>query len=378
MPVGFIKQILLLVEMEIINEQAIINTYNKWQQEQCRLYYKYKRIKQENPSFGYKKISRLLGQPSAKTRWWNCGKYTPVPIQTVNWLKEKGLVPLTDDNLRLFLITKLIGTMFGDGGIFGNLNGIFLSSSELEAVKEFGTDLKRLFGSIIEENFRIIEGGVYGHSWCYQNTNRNVIRFFVALGAPVGDKSQTKLVTPGWINKCEERVADEFFGSLFGNEINIPKVHKNKNNLDTFSIGLTGKEGLCLNRIEFLNSIGSYLNNKSIITGKISINDHHKCNRKGEPTKIYRLLISTKFENVVNFMTLTKINYCRYKQEKLANTMNEFSEIKRCKLHNLISKGYKESTALNLLNLTSASLEIISNFEDFNKIYDKENETIPA
>ncbi len=114
------------------------------------------------------------------------------------------------------------------------------------------------------------------------------------------------------------------------------------------------------------------------MTGKISINDHRKYNRKGEPTKIYKLLISTKFENVINFMTLTKINYCRYKQEKLVNTMNEFSEIKRQKLYHLINRGYKESTALNLLNLTYSSLYIISNFEDFNKIYEDQNEAIKA
>jgi|SRR3989344_4195350 len=35
--------------MEIINEQNIINTYDERQQGQCKLYYKYKRIKKENP-----------------------------------------------------------------------------------------------------------------------------------------------------------------------------------------------------------------------------------------------------------------------------------------------------------------------------------------
>ena len=353
----------------IISEQDITNTYDKRQQEQCRLYLEYKKIKKENQDFGYKRISKLLNQKSSKTRWWNCGKHTPFPIQTINWLKEKGLIPLTKENQKLNLISKVLGATFGDGGIFGNLNGIFLSNSELEAVKEFGEDLKIIFGNEIEENHRTIEGGEWGHSWCYQNTNRNIIRFFKALGAPIGDKSFIELLIPEWINNQDNKIKDEYFGSLFGNELGVPKVHIDKRNLDTLSFGITSTEKFAKNRIIFLSSIASYLNHNSIKTGKISINDHKKKNRKGESTKIYRLLISTKFENVVNFMTLTKINYCKYKKEKLINTMNEFSEIKRQRLRDLSLMNYSESDAINLLNLTPAALYIIENQEDFNDVY---------
>ncbi|MEK6904761.1 MAG: hypothetical protein AABW87_04170 [Nanoarchaeota archaeon] len=351
----------------ILSEQDIINTYVARQQEQCRLYSEYLRIKKYNPSFGYKRISKLLGQPSAKTRWWNCGKHVPVPVQTVNWLKDRSLLPLSIDNPKINLIAKAFGVPFGDGGIFGNLNGIFLSSSELEAVKEFGGDLKQLFGEEIENNSRIIEGGVYGHSWCYQNTNRNIIRFFMALGAPIGNKSLIDLKVPDWINFSEE-IRDEFFGSLFGAELGVPKVHISKNHLDTLSFGITGKDELAKNRVYFLNCIKEYLNAKQIETGSISITDHKKQNRKGEPTKIYRLLVSVKFENVTNFITLTKMNYCKYKKEKLANTMNEFSEIKRNKFQNLLDQGYNEERIMGLLQLTPASLEIIENFEDFREV----------
>lgn len=350
----------------ILTEQEVINTYDERQREQCRLYYEYKKIKNENPDFGYKRIAKILGHKYGKTRWWHCGKHIPTPIQTAEWLKEKGLLYLDYEHPKILLITKVLGATIGDGGIFGNLNGIFLSSSELEAVKEFGEDLKRLFGEEIESNSRIIEGGIYGHSWCYQNTNRNVIRFFVALGAPVGDKAQIKLEVPAWINT--EEIKDEFFGSIFGAEMGIPKVHISRNNLDTLSLGITAKEELAENRIDFLSKIANYLNDKGIITGKISINDHKKNNRKGEPTKIYRLLISLKFENVTNFMTLTKMNYCNYKRYKLAETMNQFSDIKRKKYLELWGRGYSKAKILELLNLTEAALYIIENKEDYREI----------
>jgi len=110
--------------MEIINEQKIINTYDEKQQEQCRLYYEYKRIKKENPEFGYKRVSKLLGQQYAKTRWWHCGKHIPYPIQTIEYLKERGLFSLNSNHQKLKLITRVFGATYGDGGIFGNLNAI--------------------------------------------------------------------------------------------------------------------------------------------------------------------------------------------------------------------------------------------------------------
>jgi len=354
---------------KIISEQEVINTYNKRQQEQCRLYYEYKKIKQENPFFGYKRIAKLLNQPYGKTRWWHCNKHTPTPIQTVEWLKEKGLIPLNIESPNLSLISKILGATFADGGIFENLNGIFLSSSELDAVKEFGEDLKKVFGKDIEQNSRIIEAGEYGHSWCYQNTNRGIIRFFQACGAPIGDKSQIKLEVPNWMNNMPKNIKDEFFGSLFGGELNVPKIHPENNRLETLSLGITGKDELAENRMNFLRKVANYLNNLTIKTGKISINDHKKFNRKGELTKIYRLLISTEFENVTNFMTLVKINYCKYKKVKLAETMNKFSEIKRQRFNDLLQIGYSEFSALKLLKISPVVLEIINNNEDYHEVY---------
>ncbi len=347
----------------IITDQDIINTYDKRQQEQCRLHYKYKEIKQQNPSFGYKRIAKILGQQYGKTRWWHAGKHIPTPIQTADWLKEKDLLPLKVDHPKLTLIAKIIGSSFGDGGIFSNLNGIFLSSSELEAVKEFGDDLKKLFGIEIEKNSRIIEAGVYGHSWCYQNTNRNLIRFFIALGAPVGDKSLVALNIPYWIY-LNEATQNEFFGYLFGNELSTPKIHPNNNSVTDLSFGITSTKIFENNKIAFLTEIKLYLNKKGIKTGKIYINDHKKKNRIGEPTKIYKLLISKTLENVTNFMTLTKLNYCKYKKDKLANTVSKFIEIKSQRFKNLLSMGYKEEVVLNLLKLTPKSLELLSNLKN--------------
>ena len=366
-----LKNFLRVTMKTILTTQQIINTYDARQQDLCRVYFDYKKVKLENPTFGYKRIARLLGYKYGKTRLWHEGK-NPVPIDTVTFLEERGLLPLNEDHPKLPLIAKVLGATLGDGGVYATLNAIFLSSAQLDMVKEFGEDLREIFGEVVMENKRIAEGGEYGHSWRFECTNRNVIRFFVALGAPVGDKSFLELIVPAWIKESKERIKDEFFGSFFGNELGVPKVHIEKNRLDLFSLGITGSEELGQNRDDFLKEIAVYLAEKGIVTGTISINDHKKENRKGEPTKVYRLLMSTKFENMLNFMSLTKINYCKYKKEKLGKTMNEFAEIKRGRLENFYLMGYSEERSRGLLKLTPADLEVIENYEDFSKIYEEE------
>ena len=341
----------------IIDEQDIINTYDERQQEQCKLYYQYLNIKTQNPIWGYKRTAKAMNQPIGKTRWWHSNKHIPVPIQTANWLRKRGLLPLKIDNPKLPLIAKVLGATFGDGGIFENLNGIFLSSSEKSAVEGFGRDIENIFELELDENSRIIEGGVYGHSWCYQNTNRDIIRFFLALGAPKGNKTKLALEIPNWVYLLDI-YADEFFGAFFGGELGAPKVHKQKNRLQTLDIAITGAKELEDNRINFLNKIKRYLEDKGVYSTALI-----KRTTKNEKLLLYRLLISVKFDNVVNFIKNVKVNYCKYKKEKLINAINEFRALKKNKYDELISRGYGAESVMKLLQLTPKSLYMVLNEE---------------
>jgi len=353
----------------ILIEQDIINTYNKRQQEQCKLYYKYKEIKKQNPHLGYKKISKLLNEPIHRTRYWHHNNSIPQPILTVNWLKERGLIPLKRKNPKISLISKILGTTFGDGGIFQNLNGIFLSSSELESVSEFGEDLKIIFSDKIELNSRIIEGGEYGHSWCYQNTNRNIIRFFQALGAAIGRKSGIELIIPSWI-LLKGELADSFFSSFFGNEIGIPKIHNDKKRTNSLDIGLVCKKELINNRKEFLNTIKDYLKTKEVKADKIYISQH-----KQEKDKLLlKLAINLNFDNLMNFHKNINIHYSKKKSDKLTKTLNQLKEIKLQRFNKLINttnkltqRNYSKEWTRKNLRLTEKSLNFILNQEHLEK-----------
>ncbi|MBI2140470.1 ATP-binding protein [Candidatus Woesearchaeota archaeon] len=346
-------EIITKSEEVILDEQDIINTYDARQQDQCRLYGRYLEIKAKNPMWGYKRIAKSMGQKIGKTRWWHANKHIPVPIQTAHWLKENGLLPLRENHPHLPLIAKILGATFGDGGIFENLNGIFLSSYEMESAVEFGHDLMEIFGKEANRNSRIIEGGEWGHSWCYQNTNRNIIRFFAALGAPLGNKTKIGLEIPNWIY-LQETFADHFFGALLGGELGAPKVHKRKNRLQTLDFGITGPESLEENRMAFLNRVKKYLECKEVLVTSIL-----KRKTRNETLALYRLMISIRFDNVVNFIKRVEMHYCRYKKEKMLNAINEFARIKRDKYQKLVSGGYGAEHAMKTLNLTPKSLYAI-------------------
>jgi Lon-like ATP-dependent protease len=346
----------------IIDEQDIINTYDNRQQEQCRLYYTYLDIKSKNPKWGYKRIAKSMNQKIGKTRWWHAKRHIPVPIQTVRWLSERELLPLKIDNPKLPLIAKVLGATFGDGGIFENLNGIFLSSSEKKAVEEFGADLEKTFYLCKNENSRIIEGGEYGHSWCCQNTNRNIIRFFLALGAPKGNKTNIELKIPSWI-KLDHKLEHEFYGSFMGGELGTPTLHKRGNYLTTLEVGITGLPHLKDNRLSFLKELSEYLRRNRVYTTSI-----YQGKSKTEGSLVFRLLIEKRFDNILYFMMNIKINYCKYKTERLYKALGQWAMLKKNKYHELIDRRYGAEHAMKILNLTPNSLYLLLNHFGKNEV----------
>jgi len=352
----------------IIDEQDIINTYDERQQEQCRLYYQYLDIKAQNPTWGYKRIAKAMNQDIGKTRWWHAKKHIPAPIQTSDWLRERGLLPLKIDNLQLPLIAKIIGATFGDGGIFQNLNAIFLSSSNVKDTEEFSKDLQKIFGNEIILNTELREGGEYGHSWCMWNTNRNVIRFFNALKAPIGNKSKIKLQVPNWI-KLKNIYENEFYGSLFGSELGVSK--KYKKDLPRIEFAITGNINLMENRINFLNEIIDYLNIRFINTTKNGIDiSKIKTLKSSKDNMKFRFILSQSPNNIQNFVEEIKINYCNLKKWKLRIMIDRNTKNKLIKYLDLRAQGLGAESIMKKLELDPKSLyKILNNAKiDFKEV----------
>lgn len=355
-------EIVSATENNIIDEQDIISTYDERQQEQCRLYYQYLEIKAQNSSWGYKRIAKAMGQNIGKTRWWHAKRHIPVPIQTANWLKERDLLPLKIDNPKLPLIVKVLGATFGDGGIFENLNGIFLSSSNVKDTEEFSKDLQKIFDTDIILNADLREGGEFGHSWCMSNTNRNIIRFFVALGAPVGNKSIKELKIPSWI-KINEKFEDEFYGSLFGSELGVSTHDR----LPRIEFTITGCKHLEKNRIQFLNEIIDYLKEKHIDVTRKRIDITKVTTKKGhEDNRRYRFILAQYQHNIEPFIEKIKINYSNLKKYKLLTALDRDMKDNLLKYLELRAKNLGAESIMKRLQIDAKYLYKILNSTNIN------------
>ncbi len=338
----------------VIDERDILTTYPEEEQKRAKDYLKFVKLKRRSPHYGYKRLAKILAIKPGQTRWWNNKMFKPKSIRTIEWLKKQGILPLSINNPKLWLMARVLGSTFGDGGIFANLNGIFLSSSEKKAVKDFGKDLVKIFGKDIAKNSLLREGGEYGHSWHLLNTNRKVIRFFKALGAPIGNKTKLNLTIPSWLalNKTAE---NEFFGAFFGSELGVPKVHKQGNRLQTLDLGLVSLKELRGNRLEFVRGIKAYLASKGIKTTPTIYEKEDK------DKVLIKLELSIKLDNVLKFIDNINMRYCYYKPKKLVCAVSEFKDIKRQKYNELVGCGYGAEHAMKLLQLTPPVLYNILN-----------------
>jgi len=315
----------------IIAKEEIICTFSKQDQKDAQNYYKFVEIKEKNPSFGYKRIAKMLGIKPGQTRWWNNKKQKPKAIRTVERLEGMGLLPFTFDNKSAPAAARILGTTFGDGGVFSTLNGIFLSSSEESSLQEYAQDMIAIFGEGIGKNFERRISGINNTGMVIWNTHRDVIRFFLALGSPLGRKNK-EIRIPAWIYLNEE-IQKEFFGAFLGNELCSPKFLEKNLQIDEFAIALAGRYELKENRLEILRAVSRYLNSYGVKTSKSIYENEFR-----EGSWVWKLSISKEIENVMRFSYFIPVRYSRNKETRIKEA------IARTLQHKVESSTKMEST----------------------------------
>jgi len=310
----------------LVSEQDIINTYSEKDKFSCQKYFEYKKLIQDNPALGYKKAAKLLGVKQGSTRWWHTKgekKAIPNPLKVVQKLKEAGFLPFTENHKDSKLIFNMLGVIFGDGCVDINLNTFSFISADKRDIDLWEKDFKQIF-SFAKDKLDIIEGGEYGHSYCIRCFDRAVIRFFVALGAPVGDKVTIKYSLPKWIfdSSKESRVA--FLDGYLASEVSTPVYVDGANStyFNNFSLGVSKIEFLEQEHRAFLKELERLLDSVGILTtGNINKNYSAGRHRKdGVFTANYRIFIRTSPKIVFLFNNYFQL---RYAQNKKANLCKE-------------------------------------------------------
>ena len=310
----------------LISEQDIINTYSKKDQFSCKKYFEYLKLVQENPKVGYKKAAKLLGVKQGSTRWWhNKGekKAIPNPLKVVQKLKESGLLPFAENHKDAKIIFNMLGVIYGDGCVDRNLNTFSFISADKRDIDLWEKDFAEVF-SFAKNKLNTIEGGEYGHSYCIRCFDRAVIRFFVALGAPVGDKITITYSLPKWLSCTSEDSRIAFLGGYLASEVAVPcwKERSNKNSFfANFSLGISKAVSLEKEHLVYLKSAENLLRSTGIeTTGNINKNlSAGRIRKDGAQTASYRFFMRTTKDNVLLF---NKKFFLRYAVDKKNRTQN--------------------------------------------------------
>ncbi|NYZ74240.1 ATP-dependent protease LonB [Candidatus Micrarchaeota archaeon] len=343
---------LIIRQESILTREGIIATFSENDQKAAHNYFRFIDIKRENPSFGYKRIAKMLGIKAGQTRWWNKAINKPNAVRTVERLEKLGLLPFFADSELAPIAARILGTTLGDGGVFSNMNAIFLSSSEEESLNQYARDLIAIFGDGIGRNFERHISGINSTGMCVWNTNRDVVRFFLALGAPLGRKNK-EVQIPSWIH-LSKKTEEEFFGALLGNELCSPRFSPEQNKIQAFGIGLAGDMSLKGNRIGLLNRVAHYLNSRGVRTSP-NINENEF--RKGR--FIWRLIIASDIENLSCFHSAIPIRYSDAKAERIVSAIANVLERKKQSHSSMVVAGRSSRYIHSTLRVSETVLQKI-------------------
>ncbi len=325
--------------------KAVLKTFSVEEQESAQQYFAYQKLKNENPERGYKRLAKALGVNKTKTRAWKQWNSKPIGVKTVEELQKAGVLPFCFEDEKAPIIARIFGTLYGDGGVDANLNNVFFGSGDLEDIELWKRDLLTVF-PFAERNLSLVKSGEYGDGNCLRCTNRMVIRFFVALKAPLGSKIIREYQLPEWVKQAPNDLTAFFLDGFLACEVGTPQFyHDRRNNseyLYNFSFNLSKWEALEESHLLFLYDLKRLCSKIGVKTHAKPRKDVHlKTERKdGRTSYSYRVHFCTSLDNVLLFDSLFPLTYAKKKKQNLAREI-----IKSVRHHELLQRPVNALTA---------------------------------
>jgi len=298
-------------EFEIITEMAIVNTYGKENQRIAKAFNSWRASK--------KKLSAKELSVDNKTVYlWKKGTI-PHALKSVNQLVQKKLLPLDFGDLRLPIIARIAGALFGDGGIDGRrFSKLYFSagSNSPEDLEEFKQDILSIFGKDVESTITIRKSTSNTGSGLELSVNSSFIaRFFYALGVPKGDKVSQSFSVPFWV-KQSDKLEKEFFSSLLTCELygNI------RSSQDTPSFVMAKLKKFEKEHINFLNEIRTFLLKNKVKVQEVKQGKEY-LKTKGllvpELAGIYLFNINSFYKNILQLTKTVNFYYAKNKRDSM-------------------------------------------------------------
>ncbi len=314
----------------LIGVEDVLKTFSLEEQESARQYFAYEKLREQYPDLGYKRLAKALGVKIARTRWWKQKKGKPCAIKITVELTALGLLPFDSCDPRLDCVLRLLGTLYGDGGIDASLNNIFFSSGDLYDIELWKNDLLSVFPRA-GENLELFETGEFGHGNCLRCTTRTAIRFFVAIGAPRGDKILNHYSLPPWLSSSGRKQKIAFLDGFLACEVSVPtfRVECGTKRFKNFSFSLSKQLSMREEHRAFLKSLADLLESVGVKTTGLIRDDVHLdgVRKSGVKTRSFRVFISTYLENILAFNELFDLRYASKKKAGVVNQLNRRNDI---------------------------------------------------
>ena len=259
----------------------------------------------------------------------------PAPVrrhEIIHKLRSLGLLPLTTSSLKLPILARLMGHIYGDGTLhppYLASNGQWLhritftgKEEELEQIKK---DLARLGfpnDQKIQHQFRasttnFIEFGphsIKGVSTCFKVGFCALWFLLKELGAPLGDKSNQPALIPKWLMSSPRHIKREFIAAYLGSECS--SIRFKKRWAEALNIPFCKSQPLGQAGILFASQIQMLLKDFEIGTSCFS---RPYCRRSdGSSSTQFVIQIKAERSNIIRFSR--RVGY-RYSPSKEANSL---------------------------------------------------------
>jgi len=273
-------------------------------------------------------------------------------------LEEKELLPLSLRNPNIYLISRLVGYLTGDGHMYHRIrpNGKSYTEIQVYALKEEIEDIKDAFRKLgfepgktrCSSSTSILSSGhaISGTSYRFSITKTEAFAFFELLGVPVGNKSRIKFQVPKWILEAPVDVQDEYLAGLFGAEMSSPSFYRRKgeDGLDLQPPHFTQAKTLRLHKslTLFRKQIVSMLEKRGIKTKVYTTKVNFFSKKDGQQSICFDLVVSASKESILN---LAKIGFAFNEKRKL--TLLKIAEFLKTGLpYSYYDEWLKENTYL--------------------------------
>jgi len=245
-------------------------------------------------------------------------------------LKELELIPLYSKSPKAFILTRLLGHIFGDGSItisysknrlFPKLNLFF--SGKAHDLEEIKGDLKKLgynCSPIYSEIKKSIVNGrlVSGISTYMKCESLSLTILFIVLGAPIGRKTEIKTKVPKWI-EFNRKLVREFLATYFGSELDIIKPRKFEKGFEVLRLHITKDRKFEKNGLEFSKKICKLINRFGVTTrNKIKID---KVTINGKEKSTFTISIDCNDNNIIKFTSFLGYEYCKERKIRASHAL---------------------------------------------------------